>query len=218
MPSLPTLDPNVLDPSAFDPSTFDPGALAALVLSSAALMGSPGPSVLSAMAVGAAFGLRRAAPYAAGLVLGTWAVLAAVASGILAALLAAPVLAPVLSGAAALYMLYLAWRIVTAPPPRSSAATAAPPLLAGLALAVANPKAWLAIGAVFSGARLSAAPFADAALKLTVLAAMVVLIHLAWLAAGGALATHLQSPRIWHAARLAFAATLAAATLAGLLG
>lgn len=190
-------------------------ALAALLLSSAALMGSPGPSVLSAMAVGAAFGLRRALPYAAGLILGTCTVLAAIASGLFAALLALPGLAPALSGAATLYMLYLAWRIATAPPPGAPAAPAAPPFLAGLALAIANPKAWLAIAAVFAGAHLADPPAADTILKLAVLSVMVVLIHLAWLLAGNALAARLATPRLWHPTRLAFAVTLAAATLAG---
>jgi threonine/homoserine/homoserine lactone efflux protein len=53
--------------------------LLSLILASAAVMGSPGPSTVSVTAVGAAFGFRRSLGYMAGLVLGTMAVLLAVA-------------------------------------------------------------------------------------------------------------------------------------------
>src|SRR5205814_1794706 len=87
----------------------------ALLLASAANMGSPGPSTLSAVAMGAAFGLVRGLPYAAGLMLGTGAVLVAVAAGVVAVLAALPGAGPVLVGVSAVYVVYLAWRIGTAP-------------------------------------------------------------------------------------------------------
>jgi threonine/homoserine/homoserine lactone efflux protein len=45
--------------------------LAALILASAAVMGSPGPSTMSVTAVGAAFGLRRSLDYLWSLILAT---------------------------------------------------------------------------------------------------------------------------------------------------
>src|SRR4029079_15997887 len=124
--------------------------LAALILASAAVMGSPGPSTMSVTAVGAAFGLRLSLRYMAGLVLGTVAVLIAVATGLFALLLSMPRLAPLLLAASAAYILYLAIRTAPAPPlSKADRQPAAPSLAAGFLLAVANPKAYVAIAAVF---------------------------------------------------------------------
>ncbi len=71
----------------------------ALLLASAALMGSPGPSTISVTAVGAAFGLRRSLGYALGLILGTCLVLLVVATGVFAVLVSVPSLAPALTAA-----------------------------------------------------------------------------------------------------------------------
>ena len=53
-----------------------------LILASVVIMGSPGPSTMSATAVGAAYGFRRSLLYACGLIVGTTAVLLAVAVGV----------------------------------------------------------------------------------------------------------------------------------------
>ncbi|TIN07328.1 MAG: LysE family translocator, partial [Mesorhizobium sp.] len=66
--------------------------LLALVLASAAVMGSPGPATISVAAVGAAFGLRDSLRYASGIILGTVAVLLVVATGITAMLASVPTL------------------------------------------------------------------------------------------------------------------------------
>lgn len=189
-------------------------ALVSLVLASAVVMGSPGPSTLSVTAIGASFGFRRALPYAAGLILGTSAVLFAVAAGFVSILLAQPRLAPVLLGLSAAYMVYLAFRIATAPPlSRAGAEGLAPRFLGGFLLALANPKAYLAIAAVFTGARLATgSPVVDTVIKTAVLTAMIVLIHLAWLAAGSAFARLLQDPRLSRIVNLVFAGILLATT------
>ena len=75
---------------------------------SAVVMGSPGPSTISATAVAAAYGFRRALLYAGGLMLGTGAVLLAVAVGLVAVLLSIPHGAPVLVGLSGVYMPCLA--------------------------------------------------------------------------------------------------------------
>ena len=72
----------------------DGGAATALVLTSLAIMGSPGPATISLTAAGSAFGVRRSLGYLAGIVVGTTVVLLAVASGITAALLALPAVRP----------------------------------------------------------------------------------------------------------------------------
>jgi threonine/homoserine/homoserine lactone efflux protein len=188
--------------------------LATLILASLVVMGSPGPSTMSVTAVGAAFGFRRSLPYLSGIVLGTIAVLLAVATGTVAVLLAVPRIAPILVGVSAVYILYLAFRIATAPPlSRHSDDRAAPSFAGGFLLAVGNPKAYVAIAAVFAGTRLTGEAGAlDAGLKVTVLGLMIVVIHLGWLLAGAALSRVLSDPVRSRIANLAFAAVLVATT------
>ncbi|WP_428245786.1 LysE family translocator [Ferrovibrio sp.] len=172
-------------------------AAASLLLAAVIIMGSPGPSTVSLTAVAASFGLRASLHYGAGLVLGTISVLLLVAMGVSALLLAWPEAALPLRLAAAVYWLYLAWRIATAPPLQpAQGASHAPGWLAGYLLALANPKAYLAIGAVYSGhSLLPAMPLADAAFKIALLCLMILLIHLAWGLFGALLARHLRDAR-----------------------
>ena len=193
--------------------------LLSLVVTALAVMGSPGPATISVTAVGAGFGARRAFPYVCGVVAGTTLVLLAVALGLSAALLAVPGLAPVLAGASVGYVVYLAWRIATAPPlQRFETGTSAPTLWSGLVLGIANPKAYIAIAAVFATGRLAPAPFADALARTAVLTALIVLIHLAWLWAGTSLTGILRNPTASRVANIALAAAMLVASLAALLG
>src|SRR5437016_6742994 len=58
------------------------GAVVSLIGASLAIMGSPGPSTISLTAAASAHGVRKSLRYMAGLVVGTMAVLVAVATGI----------------------------------------------------------------------------------------------------------------------------------------
>lgn len=186
--------------------------LASLLLAALVVMGSPGPSTASLTAVGAAFGWRRALPYGAGLVTGTSTVLVAVATGVASTLAAEPGLAPLLLAGSCVYILYLAVRIATAPPLSGAGTAPAPSFAGGFLLAAANPKAWLAITAVYSGTSLGLAPGAEAALKVMVLTATIVAIHAAWLVAGASLSRALSDPVLSRRLNLAFAAILVVTT------
>lgn len=185
-------------------------ALLSLILAATVVMGSPGPSTMSATAVGAAFGFRRSLAYLAGLIFGTLAVLAAVAAGVVAMLLSLPRLAPILVAASAVYIAYLAFKIATAPPlPRQDPATSAPSFAGGFLLGVANPKAYLAIAAVFAGTTLAVqSRVVEAMLKTAVLTIMVVVIHLCWLTAGVSLSRLLRHPVRARLVNMLFAAIL----------
>jgi threonine/homoserine/homoserine lactone efflux protein len=170
-------------------------AVASLVVTALAIMGTPGPATISLTAAGSAYGMRRSLAYLAGIVAGTIAVLLAVATGITAALLALPAVRPVLITAGAGYILWLAYHIATAPPlSERQGDLPAPGLAGGALLGVANPKAWIAIAAVFASARLADGTAADAGGKVAVLTAMIVVINTAWLAAGASLAPLLRDP------------------------
>ncbi|TIS52870.1 MAG: LysE family translocator, partial [Mesorhizobium sp.] len=140
-----------------------------------------------------------------------------VAAGLVGVLASMPGLAPVLAIASAAYILYLAFRIATAPPLAEGGKQAARPnFLGGFMLAVANPKAYVAIAAVFAGAA-SQADTLGVSVRLLVLAAMIVAIHVVWLLAGTAFARFLRNPLASRVINLVFAATLVLTTALAVL-
>jgi threonine/homoserine/homoserine lactone efflux protein len=175
------------------PATYPVGSL---IVSSLAVMGSPGPATISLTAAGSAYGVRRSLGYLAGIIAGTTGVLVAVAAGVTGALLALPAVRPLLLAAAAAYILWLAYHIATAPPLAEAApAFRSPRAASGALLGIANPKAWVAIAAVFTSVRVASGTAPDAAAKTAVLTGMIVVINTAWLAAGASLAPLLRDPR-----------------------
>jgi threonine/homoserine/homoserine lactone efflux protein len=185
-------------------------ALAGFLIAAVALAGSPGPATLSLAAAGAAFGARRAVAYLIGLVAGMVAVMAIVASGVVGLLMALPGVAPVVTGLAAIYFVWLAWRIATAPPLGAEGEGRAPPtFVAGLLLSLVNPKGYAAMAALYSGFALVPGHLAlDVGLKLVVLTAVIAVVNVAWLLAGAALTRFFRDPRSNRAINIAFAVAL----------
>lgn len=176
-------------------------------------MGSPGPATISLVAAGSVNGMRRSFPYLIGIIIGTTVVLFAVANGITAALLALPALGSVLIWISAVYIMWLAYHIATAGPLSEPTATSrAFSLGGGALLGVANPKAWVAIAAVFASVRLADAPITDASAKLALLTAMIILICVTWLAAGTSIAPFLREPRRARVVNIALAVALVGGT------
>ena len=117
-----------------------------------------------------------------------------------------------LLAASAIYILWLAWRIAAAPPlAKDTANVAAPSFIGGFLLAIANPKAWVAIAAVFAGSAL------DPLVKIVVLVGMIVLIHAAWLLAGASLSRLFYDPRSARIANILFALVLVATAVLALV-
>jgi threonine/homoserine/homoserine lactone efflux protein len=186
--------------------------LPGFLLAAVALVGSPGPATLSLTATGAAFGARRGVAYLAGIVVGMLAVMAIVASGLVGLLLAVPGAAPVVTVLAAVYFLYLAWRIATAPPLAEEAGQRrAPTFAAGLLLSLVNPKGYAAMAALFSGFVLMHERLAlDIVIKMAVLASIITAVNVAWLLAGAALTRFFREPRTNRIINVTFAALLVA--------
>ena len=183
-----------------------------MLLASLAIMGSPGPATISLTAAGSAYGVRRSLGYLAGIVVGTAIVLLAVASGITVAILAIPALRVALIALSAAYILWLAYRIATAPPLAGTGEARPPTIAAGAFLGVANPKAWVAIAAVFASVRVASGTAADAGVKIALLSAMIVVINSVWLAAGASLAPLLRDPARARRVNVALAVALVLAT------
>ena len=189
-----------------------------LVLISLAIMGSPGPATISLFAAGSVRGVRRSVPYLVGIIIGTALVLVAVATGITAALLAVPAVGSVLIWISVAYILWLAYHIATSPPlSKPTGASNAFSLIGGAILGVANPKAWVAIAAVFASVHLADAPTNDAVAKIVVLTVMIIVICATWLVAGRSIAPLLRDPRRARLVNVALAVGLVGATALAVL-
>ncbi len=180
---------------------------------------TPGPGVLSAAGVGAAFGFRAGLRYLFGLFLGSNLVALAVVSGIAALILADPLIRTLLFVASTAYLLYLALRIAFAGAKLAFiAAHAQPGVLAGVMLQAINPKAYAVNTSFFSGFPIwENALTAEIFWKFIVMNLIWIPIHLVWLWAGGALKKMELEPHIQRRINFAMAGSmLLVVILAGL--
>jgi threonine/homoserine/homoserine lactone efflux protein len=194
-----------------------PENLAAFIIAAFALTGSPGPATLGLSAAAAAFGLRRSLALMTGIIVGVLIVFAAAEGGLTGLILAQPLLGPIVRTLSVLYMVWLAWSIATAPPLGDGADVAAPSFWGGMFLGVGNPKAYAAMAALSSGFILAGDTKTDAALKATVLFGVMIVVDVAWLLAGTALAGAMRNPAWSRAINIAFAVGLLASVAVGFL-
>ena len=186
--------------------------LLAFVLAAIALAGSPGPATLSLAATGAAFGARRGLGYMTGIVIGMVGVMGFTATGVVGILLARPGATPIVAVMAAAYFVYLAFRIAATPPlSESTEQRRQPSVGGGVFLSLVNPKGYAAMAALFSGFVLVRERIElDVAAKVTVLAAIIIAVNLAWLIAGAGLTRYFREPRTNRVINVAFAVLLVA--------
>ena len=194
-------------------------ALFGLLVAALALMGSPGPATLSVAATSAVFGLGRAIPYYFGICCGTSTVVLLVGTGVTGLITTLPGISPILVSLAGAYILYLAYRIATAPALTAEGGSRpAPRAISGYLLAIANPKAYAAMGALFAGyALISTDPQSNAVTKAMILIALVFFVNLVWLIAGRGLAQFFQSERSARILYVGFAILLVASLVPLLL-
>ncbi len=104
---------------------------------------TPGPNNLMLMTSGANFGVRRTVPHMLGVGLGFVFMAVLVGAGLSQVFVAVPQLYTALKVLSVVYLLYLAWKIATAPPPGEAAQAGRPmTFLAAAAFQWVNPKAW----------------------------------------------------------------------------
>ena len=116
-------------------------ALAAFCLVSSI---TPGPNNLMLMASGANFGFRRSIPHMLGIALGFTVMVALVGAGLIQVFDAYPVSHTILTVFSVIYLLWLAWKIATAVPPKGDVAQNARPFtfVQAALFQWVNPKAW----------------------------------------------------------------------------
>jgi threonine/homoserine/homoserine lactone efflux protein len=140
------------------------------------------------------------------------AVMVIVATGVAGLLLAIPGAAPVVVILAAIYFIYLAWRIATAPPLTEGGEDRKQPSFAGgVFLSLVNPKGYAAMAALFSGFVLLRDRLAvDVAVKIALLTVLITAVNIAWLMSGALLTRFFREPRSNRIINVIFALLLLA--------
>ncbi|WHP67979.1 LysE family translocator [Phaeobacter inhibens] len=111
---------------------------------------TPGPNNLMLMASGANFGFRRSLPHLTGVAVGFPLMILPVGLGVMQLFDAFPALTWMMTALSVAYMLWLAWKVANAAPPREGEAQGTPlSFLQACAFQWVNPKAWaMALGAI----------------------------------------------------------------------
>lgn len=182
-------------------------ALLTLITAVALLLGSPGPAPLALAAVGASYGVRRGLPFLFGLVIGLVVVMIGAIIGLATLLSIYPTAKIVLQIIGGFYILYVAFKVASAPIVEDSMIQAkAPSFTDGLILNLLNPKAYAALFAIFSQFTL---PMESNELSLfstgVVCIVVVIVVDGVWLALGGVIKPIFKKPVQARILRITFA-------------
>jgi threonine/homoserine/homoserine lactone efflux protein len=124
------------------------GLLLSMVGFAVAMYITPGPNNVMLASAGANHGVRATLPHMLGIAAGFSFMLMTVAAGLGALVLLWPPLLPVMRWVGAAWMLYLAWKIASAPAPGEGGRGRVLGVLGAAGFQWINPKAWLiALGA-----------------------------------------------------------------------
>jgi threonine/homoserine/homoserine lactone efflux protein len=187
-----------------------------LIIATAVLLGSPGPATLSLAAVGASFGVSRGLPYLAGILLGLMVAMAGAILGVATLFSRWPEAKLITQLLGAAYLLYVSYRIATAPILVAGENEQAdiPGLRDGFILNILNPKAYAAFFVLFSQFLV---PFEGAKLRYAVtyiiIFAVAILVDSLWLLIGSGIRSVFASRKYARSVRVLFALSIVVATL-----
>lgn len=179
---------------------------------------SPGPGVLSTAGVGAAFGYPPGLRYVSGLFIGTNLVALGVITGVAAVVLASPTIRTVLLILSALYLLYLAAKVAFSGSKIAFIeATRAPGIRDAIFLQALNPKAYVVNTAMIAGFPLGFASYwTEIAVKLVIMNAIWIPLHILWLWFGVALRRLDLAPKTQRLINFAMAGAMVVVVLMAL--
>lgn len=175
---------------------------------------TPGPNVLMVAAGAASHGVRAVLPHMLGVTFGFTAMILVVGLGLAGPLAASATLHDALRLVAAAWLIWLAWKIATAPPPGEGPAR--PPMgFAGAALFQwVNPKAWMVSGAAIAGYTVAGAPLAQQVVAIAlVFGAVSMPCLLVWAGLGAGARRWLTSATAMRRLNLAMGVLLALSVL-----
>jgi threonine/homoserine/homoserine lactone efflux protein len=196
-------------------------SLASLALFCFAMSATPGPNNVMVMASAARYGVRRTLPHVFGITFGFPLMLGLVGAGIGAIIVASPPIHHAFEAAAALFMLWLAWRIATAGAPHAAAPDSRARPLTFFEAALfqwVNPKAWvIAVAAIAlytrGAAELHGGFWIDIAVIATAFALICLPTLLGWAAFGRSAGVFLKSELHFRLFNAAMAALLVLALI-----
>jgi threonine/homoserine/homoserine lactone efflux protein len=185
---------------------FDAANAALFTVAATALLGSPGPGIAALISVGRAKGLVGGLRFYGGLQLGLAAAAAISAAGLFSVIAAVPFASRALAIVATVYLLWLAWKIASAPvdaqddKPSGFADTAT----GGIVLGVTNPKAYIAFASLMASYPIVGDhETTDLWIKWLICVAVMVLVDLAWLWLGVVVGKARLTPRAERVMNLA---------------
>jgi threonine/homoserine/homoserine lactone efflux protein len=179
-----------------------PVEIIALIIFSVAQIGTPGPANMALLATGAGYGLRRALPFVAGVVVGKQLIIWPLGFGLMQLAASWPAVFLAMKYLSAAYIIYLAWRVANMRLKPGQSDGLPPGFVAGLIVHPLNPKAWGMITAAFTGFVVPGASTFSATLSIAIVLLLCqTVLHPLWAGAGQLIARTIQGTR---AERLVF--------------
>lgn len=176
---------------------------------------TPGPSNVLLAAVGANVGLRRGLPVCFGVLAGMGSLIFVVAFGLGTIILDRPTILTVMKWCGAAFLLWLAWKIASAPAAPEQQPARPIGFFGAAAFQWINPKSWL-VSASAAGTYLVAGTW-SAGLQAAALAGLFMVAafpcNLIWLGVGAALQRVLKTPKALRIFNVSMGALLAASVI-----
>lgn len=166
-----------------------------------ATTGTPGPNNVMLTASGARYGYRRTLTHIAGILGGSAVLYFGVAAGLGSIFEHYALVQYGLRALGAVYLLYLAWRIASAPPPQLDRFDDAQPLsfIEAAAFQFTNPKVWvMGLTLISSFLPTQGSVYINALILIAIMIVVGLPCLSFWAAFGRLIAGKLQTPRAWR--------------------
>jgi len=185
-----------------------------LITATALLLGSPGPAPLALAATGATYGVKKGVPFLLGILLGLSCAIVGATAGLSVLFTSFPAVRVACQFIGAAYILFIAFKIATAPIVTNDASTSAPKFKDGFILNLLNPKAYAAFLAIFSQFLL---PFSQPSIGYIVTGITCLLVatvvDVIWLGFGAMLRPIFSHPKQARTIRIIFALLMVGAVI-----
>lgn len=194
-------------------------ALLTLLTATALLLGSPGPAPLALAATGATFGSKNGIPFLLGILSGLTVAIFCASIGLASLFITLPTMKLICQFVGAGYILFIAYKIATAPTNIDDAPINPPNFKDGFILNLLNPKAYAAFLAIFSQFLLPLETISYSYLATGVACLLVAtVVDILWLLFGSILRPIFAKPKQARAIRVIFALSMLIAVVFALTG